>query len=613
MGILARMDKSQVAEILVEIGTLLELKGENPFKTRAYANAARTIEGLSEPLAQVVAERRLGKFKGIGEALEKKITELVETGKLGYYDELKASIPPGLVEMLEIPGLGPKKIQALNQKLGVDSVEKLEAACRAGQVAPLDGFGEKTQANLLEGIERRRAYASKHLLSDAWLASEPLLENLRRHPEVIRCSPAGSLRRSKEVIGDIDLLASSKRPAAVIEFFATRPNVIKVTARGETKASVLLRGGIQCDLRVVSDREFPFALAYFTGSKEHNIVMRQRAIQRGLRLNEYGLFKSKIETRDPKLLVPCRDEGEIFARLDLPYVPPELREDNGEFAAGEKNELPKPVEWTDLRGALHNHSVWSDGHNRLEEIAAYMEELGLEYWAITDHSKSSFQANGLDVKRVREQIQAIRKINSAREEASLSTRSKRTDISSRAEEIAGRASPFRLLTGCEVDILRDRLDFDDELLAELEVVVASLHVPSNNEADNTKRLIRAAQNPFVHLIAHPTGRLLLEREAYPVNIRAVIDACAQTGTWVELNCNPYRLDLDWRLWPYAKSKGVKCVINPDAHRNEHSGFLRFGTGIAAKGWLERQDVVNTSSLKVLLKQLALKRSKRCRA
>jgi len=580
------MDKERVAETLLEIGTLLELKGENPFKTRAYQNAARAIESLSEPLAHLVAEKRLGEIKGIGEALEQKITELVETGKLAYYDELKASIPPGLIEMLDIPGLGPKKIQALNKKLGVDSVEKLEAACRTGKVAQLDGFGEKTQTNLMEGIERRRTYASKHLLSDAWLATEPLLEVLRGHPEVIRCHAAGSLRRFKEVIGDIDLLASSKNPPDVIEFFVAQPEVIKITAKGETKASVIVRGGIQCDLRVVSDREFPFALAYFTGSKEHNIVMRQRAIQRGLRLNEYGLFKSKTETRDPRLLVPCRDEAEIFARLDLPFIPPELREDHGEFAAAEKNDLPRSVEWTDLKGALHNHSIWSDGHNRLEEIAGYMEGLGLEYWAITDHSKSSFQANGLDAKRVRQQAKEIRKIN---------------------DQLAGRGSEFRLLTGCEVDILRDRLDFDDELLAELEVVVASLHVPSNSEAENTKRLIRATQDPFVQIIAHPTGRLLLEREPYPVNIQAVIDACAETGTWIELNCNPHRLDLDWRLWPYAKSRGVKCVINPDAHRNEHSGFLRFGIGIAAKGWLERQDVINTSPLKALFGKLKLKR------
>jgi DNA polymerase (family 10) len=580
------MDKEQVAEILVEIGTLLELKGENPFKTRAYANAARTIEGLSEPLSIIVAENRLGEIKGVGEALTKKITELVTTGKLKYYDELKASIPPGLMEMLDIPGLGPKKIQALNQKLGVDSVEKLEAACQSGAVAELDGFGEKTQANILEGIERRRTYASKHLLSDALSAAGWLLDGLREHPDVIRCSAAGSLRRFKEVIGDIDLLASSKKPAEVIEFFAAQPGIIKITARGETKASVILDGGIQCDLRVVSDREFPFALAYFTGSKEHNIVMRQRAIQRSLRLNEYGLFKSKEETRDPKLLVPCQDEAEIFAKLDLPFVPPELREDHGEFTAGEKNDLPRLIEWTDLKGALHGHSTWSDGHNRLEEIAAYMEELGLAYWAITDHSKSSFQAKGLDAQRVRRQISEIKKING---------------------QLAERGTDFRLLTGTEVDILRDRLDFDDELLAELDVVVASLHVPSNNEAENTRRLIRAAENKFVHIIGHLTGRLLLEREPYPVNAQAVIDACAGTGTWIELNCNPHRFDLDWRLWPFAKGKGVKCAINPDAHRNEHAGFLRLGAGIARKGWLEQTDVVNTLTIKSLRKELTRKR------
>jgi DNA polymerase (family 10) len=579
------MDKDKVAEILVEIGTLLELKGENPFKTRAYANAARTIESLNEPLAKLVAEKRLGEIKGIGEALEQKITELVETGKLKYYDELKASIPPGLIEMLEIPGLGPKKIQALNQRLGVDSVEKLEAACKKGSVAELDGFGEKTQTNILEGIERRRTYASKHLLSDALLAAEPLLGHLRGHPEVIRCSAAGSLRRFKEVIGDIDLLASSRKPADVIEFFVRQPGVIKIIAKGETKASVILEGGIQCDLRVVSDREFPFALAYFTGSKEHNIVMRQRAIQRGLRLNEYGLFKSKEETRDPKLLVPCKSEEEIFEKLDLPRIEPELREDHGEFAAAEKDDLPKLIEWPDLRGALHNHSTWSDGHNTLEEIAQFMDNLGLDYWAITDHSKSSFQANGLDAKRLREQIKEIRKING---------------------QFARRGSDFRLLTGTEADILKDRLDFDDELLAELDVVVASLHVPSNNEAENTKRLIRAAENKFVRIIAHMTGRLLLEREPYPVNVQAVIEACAATGTWVELNCNPHRFDLDWRLWPYAKSRGVKCVINPDAHRNEHAGFLRLGAGIARKGWLEQTDVVNTLTLKPLLKELKQK-------
>ncbi len=576
------MDKDKVAEILVEIGVLLELKGENPFKTRAYASAARTIEALNEPLARLVAEKRLGEIKGIGEALEEKITELVETGKLKYYDNLKASIAPGLIEMLEIPGLGPKKIQALNKHLGVDSLAKLEAACQSGKVAELDGFGEKTQANILEGMERRRNYASKHLLSQAWREAEPLLEQLRTMPDVIRCSTAGSLRRSKEVIGDIDLLASSKKPAAVIEFFVSQPGIIKVIAQGETKASVLLTDGIQCDLRVVSDQEFPFALAYFTGSKEHNIVMRQRAIQRGLRLNEYGLFKSKEETRDPALLVPCPTEEAIFAKLDLPFMPPELREDHGEFKAGEKNALPKLVEWTELRGSLHNHSNWSDGHNTLQEITGYMENLGLQYWAITDHSKASFQANGLDAKRLRSQITEIKELNHG---------------------LGERGSDFRLLTGCEVDILKDRLDFDDDMLAELEVVVASLHVPSSNEADNTRRLIRAAENPYVHILGHLTGRLLLEREPYPVNVTAVIDACAETGTWIELNSNPRRFDLDWRHWPYAKSKGVKCVINPDSHRNEHAGFLRLGAGIARKGWLEKKDIINTLNLAQLMRLL----------
>ena len=576
------MDKDKVAEILVEIGVLLELKGENPFKTRAYANGARVVEGLAEPLDRLVAEKRLGGIKGIGAALEQKITELVETGRLKYYEELKASIPPGLIALLEISGLGPKKIQALNQKLGVDSIEALEAACLAGRVAELDGFGAKTQANLLEGIARKRAYASQHRLSEAWLAAEPLLEQLRSHPDVIRCSQAGSLRRFKEVVGDIDLLASSKNPAAVIDYFVSQPGLVKVLARGDTKASVILEGGLQCDCRVVSDAEYPFALAYFTGSKQHNIVMRQRAIQRGLRLNEYGLFKSKEETREEGLRVACPTEEAIYAELGLAFVPPELREDQGEFDAAEKNGLPRLVEWSDLRGALHNHSNWSDGHNTLAEIADFMDGLGLEYWAITDHSKSSFQANGLDAQRLHQQIAEIREINA---------------------RLASEGREFRLLTGSEVDILKDRLDFEDEVLAELEVVVASLHVPGGSEAENTKRLIRAAENPWVHMLGHLTGRLLLEREPYPVNVPAVIDACAATGTWIELNCNPYRLDLDWRHWAYAKSKGVKCVLNPDAHRNSHAGFLRLGAGVARKGWMSKADVVNTLPLKSLLAAL----------
>jgi DNA polymerase (family X) len=585
------MDKEKVAEILNEIGMLLELQGENPFKTRAYTNAARTLEGLTEPLDKLVAENRLGDIKGIGEGLQKKITELVTTGALAYYEDLKASVPAGLVAMLGIPGLGPKKVKALHDKLGVETVEQLEAACQGGKVATLEGFGEKTQAKILEGIAFRRQYATRHLLSDALAAAGPVLETLRSHPEVIRVSTGGSVRRHKEVIGDIDFLVSTRNPLEIIELFTTQPGVLDVIAKGETKASVHLEGGIQADLRVVSDAEYPFALLYFTGSKEHNIVMRQRAIQRGLRLNEYGLFRSKEETRDPQLRVPCQTEEEIFEKLGLDYIPPELREDQGEFEAAEQHRIPRLVEWTDLRGSLHNHSNWSDGRETLEEIADLTDSLGCEYWAITDHSKSSFIANGLDAAKLRKQLKAVRALN---------------------ERLRGEGRSARLLAGSEVDILAGgKLDFNDDLLAELDVVIASLHQGfSQDEAETTKRFIRAAENPHVHMLGHLTGRLLLEREPYKVNVRAVIDACAETGTWIELNCNPYRFDLDWRHWPYAKSKGVRCVINPDAHRSSQAGFLRLGAGIARKGWLTKADVVNTLPLQNLLEALAAKRQAR---
>ena len=582
------MDKDQVAEILVSIGTLLELKGENPFKTRAYSNAARAIEATNEPLEKLIAQELLGEISGIGEAMQKKITELVTTGKLKYYEELRASVPPGLVAMMEIPGVGAKKIKALHDQLGIASVDELEKACQDGRVAKLKGFGEKTALNICEGINRKRSYASKHLLSDALLISEAVLDDLRSHPDVIRCSEGGSLRRRREIIGDIDLLASSKRPAEVIDFFTRRPGVLNVIAKGETKASVLLEGGIQSDLRVVSDTEFPYALMYFTGNKEHNIVMRQRAIQRGLRLNEYGLFRSKEETRDPKLLVKCYTEEEIFQKLDLNYVPPECREDTGEFTLAEKRPFPRLIQWSDLKGSLHNHSTWSDGRMTIEQIAKAMQELGLAYWAITDHSKSSFQANGLDAGRLRKEIKEIKQIN---------------------QRLADDGVDFRLLTGTEVDVLAEgKLDFPDDVLAEVDVVVASAHQRlALDEAQNTKRIIRAAENKYVHMLGHLTGRLLLERDAQKVNVREVIDACAANGTWIELNATPDRLDMDWRHWQYAKSKGVKCVINCDAHRFEHAGFLRIGADVARKGWLTKDDVINTLPLPRLREELNRKR------
>ena len=581
------MDKDAVAEVLKEIGILLELKGENPFKTRAYVNGARTLEGLTEPLETLIQEERLGEVKGIGKALVEKITEMVETGELEYYTNLKASIPAGLIEMLDVQGMGPKKVKALHDKLGIESIEALEAACEAGQVAELDGFGKKSEEKILESIAFKRQHASHHHRHKMLIAAEPILNDLRSHPDVIRCDIAGSLRRGKEVSGDIDFLVSAKDSADIIETFTTRDGILSVLAAGGTKASVLLEGGIQADLRVVEDSEFASALAYFTGSKEHNIVMRQRAIDRGLRLNEYGLFKSTEETRDPELRLDCKTEEDIFAALDLTYVPPELREDRGEFDAAENGEIPRLIEWTDLKGSLHNHSNWSDGHESPEEIAEHMSGLGLAYWAVTDHSKASFQANGLDEARVEKQLKEIAAVN---------------------QKLEDDGNSFRLLSGIEVDVLKKGLDFKDDLLAQLEVVVASLHVAGSDEKDNTKRLIAAAENPHVHMLGHLSGRLLLERAPQKLNQQAVIDACAETGTWIELNANPYRLDLDWRHWQYAKSRGVKCVINCDAHRAEHAGFLRIGTAIARKGWLAKEDVVNTLPLKQLKKQLAKKRN-----
>lgn len=580
------MDKDEVAAILVEIGTLLELKGENPFKTRAYHNAARLVERLEEPLDALVREKRLHEIKGIGQALQEKIGTLVTTGSLPYYEELKASIAPGLLEMLDLQGLGPKKVKKLHDELGVETFEQLEAVCREGRVAELDGFGEKSQSKILEAIAYRQKIASKTRLFDALLIAEPLLLALRERSEVLRCEIAGSLRRWKEVIGDLDFVVSSREPAAVLDFFVGQPDVDQVLARGDTKASVLLKSGIQADLRVVSDEEYPFALAYFTGSKEHNIVMRQRAVARGLRLNEYGLFRSDSETRDPQLRVRCRTEAEIYEALELAEVPPELREDQGEFEAAEKGALPRLIEWTDLKGSLHNHSDWSDGRNSLESIANHARELGLDYWAITDHSKASFQANGLDASRLEKQIDAIETLNAGLEKEGVS---------------------FRLLSGIEVDILKEGLDLPDALLKRLDVVVASLHVPANNESENTARLIRAAENPYVHCLGHLTGRLLLSREPYKVDAGAVIEVCARTGTWIELNASPYRLDMDWRLWQRAKRMGVRCVINCDAHRLEQVDYLRLGAGVARKGWLTREDVVNTLPLDKLRTALGAKR------
>jgi DNA polymerase (family 10) len=579
------MDKSEITDILEEIAVLLELKGENPFKARAYTNAARVLDQFDGDLAHLVAEKRLGELAGIGDALQLKITELVQTGSLKYYEDLRASVPAGLLELMDIPALGPKKIKVLHEKLGISSVAELEAACQAHKVRDLAGFGAKSEEKILAGIAQGRDYAQLTRYAEAWAQAEEIREALRDHEAVLQLSIAGSLRRGKEIVKDLDFVASSRQPQDLMDYFVSLPWVKTVTNHGTTKSSVILETGIAADLRVVSDKEFPYALHHFTGSKEHNVAMRQRAIAQGKKLSEWGLFEIGIDKKatpeDEGQLIPCRDEDEIFNALGLQYIPPELRENTGEIEAAEKREIPRLIEWTHLRGTFHCHTNWSDGKNTLAEMAGEARELGLDYLGIADHSKSSFQANGLNEERLAEQIAMIATLNS-------------------------QIDDFHVFSGSEVDILKDgRMDFSDDVLAKLDYVVASVHnAMGQDEEEMTKRVIKAMENEHVTMLGHATGRLLLQREPYKINLEKIIDCAARTGTWIELNCSSYRMELDWRWWHRARDKGVKCVINPDAHRIAQFGVLRHGVTMARKGWLRKQDVINTMSLDAVKKALA---------
>ena len=563
---------------------MLQLKGENVFKIRAYTNAARAIETFSGNLRKTAEDEKLAEIEGIGKAIAEKIRELVTTGSLTYHTELKAEFPPGIFDMFGIPGMGPKKIQAVWHQLEVTTVADLEAACKDGRVAKLAGFGEKTAANILKGIEDRKKHAGKFRLGEIAADAEQMLDDLRSHPDVTRVAVCGSYRRSKETCGDLDFLVSTRAPESVSDFFVKHDSVASVIAHGATKSSVRWLSGIQADLRVVKDAEYPFALNYFTGSKEHNIVMRQRALARGWTLNEYRLGPDDSPKAKPQPLPEIREEADIYRALGLDYIEPELRENMGEFKAAEDHTLPKLIEVANLRGTFHNHTTASDGRNTLREMADAAIELGLQYLGIADHSKASFQAHGLDEKQLLAQVKEIRELN---------------------KELG---PDFRIFAGSEVDIHKDgTLDFDDEILAQLDYVVASVHNSfSMSEADMTARIIRAMENKHVTMLGHLTGRLLLAREAYAVDHAAVIEAAAATGTVIELNANPRRLDMDWRWWPLAKSKGVKCAINPDAHHTTQLQFLKFGVGIARKGWLTRDDVVNTLPLGKIESVLAAK-------
>jgi DNA polymerase (family 10) len=583
------MDKAAIADTLDKIATLLELKGENPFKIRAYTNAARSIETFGGNLGDLKDEETLEKIPGIGKAIAAKIKELVETGSLRFFEDLRSEFPAEILELFSLPGLGAKKVKALHEQLGVSSIAQLQAACEADRVAELPGFGKTTQEKLSAAIAERTKHAGSFQLGSIAAEAETLQDDLRSHPDALHVCIAGSYRRRKEIVRDLDFIVATSAPAEITALFIQHPLVESIIAQGPTKSSVRLRSGIQCDLRVVSATEYPFALNYFTGSKEHNIVVRNRALQRGWTLNEYRVApappnpdakKKKTAAKIPEI----REEADLYRALDLDYIPPELRENCGEFEAAAAKTLPRLIEAENLRGTFHCHTTASDGRNSLEEMAAAAQALGLQYLGIADHSRSSIQARGLDAARLRTQIAAIRKLNREFEN-------------------------FRLFAGVECDILRNgALDFDDELLAELDYVIASVHsVFTLSEAEMTERIIRAMSNPFVTMLAHPTGRLLLKRDPYAVDIPAIIDAAAETGTWIEINAAPKRLDLDWRWWPLAKEKGVKCVINPDAHRTERLQELWFGIGVARKGWLTKADVMNCLPLGKIEGELARKR------
>ncbi len=562
---------ADVGEVLEQIAQLLELKGENPFKIRAYTNAARALDSLSEPIEKLVAEERLGTIEGVGKAITEKVTELVTTGRLSYYEELKASFPEGIFELFELQGLGAKKIKALHDQLGVDSLADLENVCQEGKVAGLAGFGMKTQGNIVKAIADHRKHAGRFRINVVAELAEELLSDLRAHEAVGQLESAGSFRRRKETIGDLDLLVSSTQPEEVSEFFILHPLVQEVIVHGPTKSSVRLKDGPQCDLRVVKPEEFPFALVYFTGSKEHNIRLRSRALDQGWSLNEYRFSPSKEVSEIT--VPPIQTEQELYKALGLDFIPPELREDRGEIAAAEAGVLPTLIEWSNLRGTFHCHTTASDGKNSLIEMARGAMDLGLEYLGIADHSKSSYQAHGLSAAQLAEQIAEIQELNETDE---------------------FREAGFRLFAGIECDILKDgELDFPDEVLDSLDYVVASVHSSfTMGEAEMTARIIKAINNPHVTMLGHLTGRLLLSREPYAVNIPAVIEAAAATGTIIEINASPWRLDMDWRWWPLAKEKGVKCAINPDAHTTHGLQDLIYGIGIARKGWLTKADVVN---------------------
>lgn len=558
------MENSEVAAVLYEIADLLELQGV-AFKPQAYRRAARNIEQMDVPVSQVMADGKLDEIPGVGEAMSKKIHELLTTGELVYLEKLRGEVPEGLVRMLDVPDVGPKTAMLLHKELGISSVDELKEAALAHRLRGLKGFGEKTEERILQGIQVLESKGGRTLLGEALPVAEAYIEYLKSSLPIERISIAGSLRRGRDTIGDVDVLVGDDSPAEAIDAFVAYPEVDEVLMKGPTKSSVRLKDGMQVDLRAVETKSYGAALQYFTGSKEHNVSLRRIGVEKGLKLNEYGLFE-----RESGKMVAGGTEEEVYSALGLDWMPPEIRENSGEIDAAMKGEVPKLVQPDQVRGDLHVHTDWSDGMDSIGKIVSAASERGYEYVAITDHTHSLKIANGLSPERVRRQIDAVRK----------------------AEQASG---GMRVLAGSEVDIAQDgSLDLPDSVLKDLDIVVASVHSRFKMEkAEMTGRVVAAVSSGRIDVLGHPTGRLIGQRRAYELDLSAVLEAAAKHGVCMEVNCFPDRLDLRDVDCRAAGASGVRVSLGTDAHRAEHMGFIRLGVITARRGWLGPKDVLNT--------------------
>lgn len=560
-----------IANILDDIADMLEIMGEIRFKIQAYQRAANQIRSSAQDITKMESREELDRIPGVGKGIAEKIDELIKTGHLQYYEELKEQVAPSVLQIMEVPSVGPKKAKLFYDQLGILSVDELLQAAQDHNLQALPGISSKTEDNIIAGIEQLRAHHERELLFEALPIAEELIDELRSMEMVIQADFAGSLRRMRETIGDIDILASSKEPEAVSRAFCSGERVDRILAQGETKCSVITKGGQQVDLRIIDPGEYGAALIYFTGSQQHNIRIRDLAKRLGYKLNEYGLFRI-----DDDSLAAGKTEEDVYTKLGLQFIPAELREDRGEIQAAAENTLPSLIELYDIKGDLHVHSDFSDGINSIDEIVAYARKMGYKYVGLSDHALNLKVARGLSIDRLKERRRRIDEVNSQH-------------------------SDFKVLSGIELNIDNDgNLDYPDAVLAEFDITIASVHTGfGQSEAQLTERIIKAMQNPFVQIIGHPTGRVLGRRFAYQIDIAAVLDAAAETGTIMELNSFPDRLDLNDEHLRLAKEKKVRIAIGTDAHVSEQMRYIRYGIGTARRGWIEKGDVLNTQSLKKL--------------